>query len=375
MKNTLLGGLTTDEFLENYWQKKPLLIRQGIPGFDGVISRDTLFALARDADVESRLVRRDGDDWEVIDGPQRASDLRGKRRPWTVLVQGVNLWSDAADALMRRFAFIPQTRLDDLMISYATDGGGVGPHVDDYDVFLLQGTGRRRWRIGQSPDRTLIEDAPLKVLRRFVADQEWVLDPGDMLYLPPDWAHEGVALGACMTYSIGFRAPGAQELASEFLAHLQERVSLTGRYCDPDLRAQGNSARIPNAMIDHAQTTLAQIRWQRGDVADFLGCYLTEPKQHVVFNPPSTPLGARAFRRLASALGLRLDRRSLLLFAGDAFFLNGERYGLNACDYAMIASLAEARRIDGSRLDAIGDDTRDMLYQWYLDGFVHANIT
>ena len=375
MKNTLLGGMTTDEFLEHYWQKKPLLIRQAIPGFDGAISRDSLFALARDANVESRLVRRDENDWTVIDGPQRASDLRGKRQPWTVLVQGVNLWSDAADTLMRRFAFIPQTRLDDLMISYATDGGGVGPHVDDYDVFLLQGMGRRRWRIGQSADRTLIEDAPLKVLRHFVADQEWVLDPGDMLYLPPDWAHEGVALGDCMTYSIGFRAPGAQELASEFLAYLQERVSLTGRYCDPDLRAQENSARIPDAMIDQVQTTLAQIRWQRHDVADFLGCYLTEPKQHVVFDPPATPLGARAFRRLASASGLLLDRRSLLLFAGGAFFFNGERYGLNACDHAMIASLADARRIDGSRLDAIGDDTRDMLYQWYLDGFVHANFT
>ncbi len=373
MEDTLLGGLTAEKFLEEYWQKKPLLIRQAIPAFEGVMSRDALFALARHADVESRLVRRDNNDWTVIDGPQRAADLRRKRPPWTVLVQGVNLWSDAANDLMRRFTFIPQARLDDLMISYATDGGGVGPHVDDYDVFLLQGVGRRRWQIGQSPDRTLVEDAPLKVLRHFVADEEWVLEPGDMLYLPPDWAHDGVALGDCMTYSIGFRAPGAQELADEFLDYLQERVSLAGRYCDPGLRAQTNSAAICADMVDQVQASLAQIRWQRGDVADFLGCYLTEPKSNVFFDPPPAPLGERAFQRRVGTSGVQLDRRSILLFERDAFYLNGERYDFAATDHPVIASLAGARRIEGASLDAAGNNARRVLYQWYLDGFIHAN--
>ncbi len=375
MDNALLGGLTTAEFLDRYWQKEPLLIRQAMPGFEGIVGRDELFALARHTDVESRLVRHDGTDWTVIDGPQRAADLRRKRPPWTVLVQGVNLWSDAADALMRRFAFIPQTRLDDLMISYATDGGGVGPHVDDYDVFLLQGAGRRRWQIGRSSDRTLVDDAPLKILRHFTCEHSWVLEPGDMLYLPPDWAHDGVALGECMTYSIGFRAPGAQELAQEFLAFLQEHARFSGRYSDPDLRAQANSAQISAEMIGKVEATLAQIRWQRHDVANFLGCYLSEPKPNVFFEPPNSPLGARALRRRLTACGVRLDRRSIMLFADDAFFLNGEAYPFVASERALIERLADTRRIDGPALEAAADSTHDLIHQWYLDGFVHADRT
>lgn len=154
MTNTLLGGLSAEEFLAEYWQKKPLLVRQAVPGFTGVVTRDEIFQLARDPDVESRYVTHNNRDWEVIHGPQKASDLRNKKRPWTVLVQGLNLFCPDGDALLHRFDFIPQARLDDLMVSYAVDGGGVGPHFDNYDVFLLQGIGQRRWLISDQEDRT-----------------------------------------------------------------------------------------------------------------------------------------------------------------------------------------------------------------------------
>ncbi|MBP7446780.1 MAG: cupin domain-containing protein, partial [Zoogloea sp.] len=167
MTNTLLGGLTAEEFLAEYWQKKPLLIRQAVPGFTGVASKSELFELARDPEVESRYVTHRDNNWQVIHGPQKAADLKRKAQPWTVLIQGLNLFCPEGDALLHRFDFIPQARLDDLMVSYAVDGGGVGPHFDNYDVFLLQGIGRRRWQISNQEDRRLIEDAPLKILQDF----------------------------------------------------------------------------------------------------------------------------------------------------------------------------------------------------------------
>jgi 50S ribosomal protein L16 3-hydroxylase len=249
----LLGGLTASAFLRKHWQKTPLLVRQAVSGFRGVASRAELFALAGRDDVESRLVRRVRGKWTVAQGPFRAAELRGlPARDWTLLVQGVNLHVAAADTLLRRFAFIPYARLDDVMVSYAAPGGGVGAHIDSYDVFLLQGEGRRRWQVGthrsRPNDRELDPSMPVKILRRFRPDEEYTLDPGDMLYLPPDHAHDGVALDACTTYSIGFRAPSAQELGTAFLDWLRDSIALEGRYADPAPALGTEPARIGDAM-------------------------------------------------------------------------------------------------------------------------------
>ena len=227
---TLLGGLTAEEFLADYWQKKPLLVRGAVPGFSGVPGvggRDDMLALAARDDVESRLVSQAGG-WSLAHGPFSPASLRRRAKPWTVLVQSVNLVSGESDRLMREFDFLPYARLDDLMVSYATDGGGVGPHFDSYDVFLLQGIGRRRWRIGKQRDQRLIDGLPVRILADFRPTHEWLLEPGDMLYLPPEWAHDGIAEGECMTWSIGFRAFPEQELAEQFLMHLQDNVRLDG---------------------------------------------------------------------------------------------------------------------------------------------------
>ncbi len=369
MITTLLGGLSPRQFLEEYWQKKPLLVRQALPGFNGLLSRDELFDLACDPDVESRWVRHDGERWEVEHGPQRRSRLRGKRVPWTVLVQGVNLWLPEGDRLLHSFDFIPQARLDDLMVSYAVDGGGVGPHFDNYDVFLLQGIGKRRWRIGDQKDHNLVEGAPLRILKDFRPIHDWVLEPGDLLYLPPHWAHDGIAQGECMTYSIGFRTPTAQELGAEFLGWLQERVCLDSVYADPDLTLQENSALISEAMVDQVGAMLQAIRWDRSMVADFLGEYLTEPKAHVFFDPPDEPLSAAGFARRLEKAGFALDARSILLFRGARFFINGEALDAPAALHPALAELAHRRRLApaGGHPPALAE----LLYDWYLAGFGH----
>ena len=209
----LLGGLTPAQFMRQYWQKKPLLVRQAIPGFKALLPRADLFALASQEGVESRLVQQTEGAWKFQHGPFTRRALPPLQRPhWTLLVQGVDLHNDSVHALMQQFRFVPDARLDDVMISYASDGGGVGPHFDSYDVFLLQAHGQRRWRIGRQKDLSLRDDVPMKILSHFEPEEDWVLEPGDLLYLPPRWAHDGVAVDACMTYSVGFRAPARRGL-------------------------------------------------------------------------------------------------------------------------------------------------------------------
>ena len=372
MKTQLLGGISPRQFLEEYWQKKPLLIRQAIPGFTGVLDLDDLFELACDEDVESRLIRHDAKGWQVSRGPQRASALKNRKQPWTVLVQGLNLWVREADALLHRFDFIPQARLDDLMVSFATDGGGIGAHFDSYDVFLLQGFGQRRWRIGDQSEHRLIEGAPLKLIADFRPTEEWVLEPGDMLYLPPRFAHEGTAIGECTTYSIGFRAPQAQELGSEFLGWLGERIRLEGMYTDPDLALQDNSAEISDAMIDRVADMLRQIHWSRDDIAGFLGHYLSEPKPQVFFVPPDEPLSHKRFAKLVTEHGFALDPGTLLLFHGEHFHLNGEAMDVCAATRTGLAALAHARRVGG---DTVAEGPfLDCLYGLYLDGLGQPDL-
>jgi 50S ribosomal protein L16 3-hydroxylase len=335
------------------------------------VSREALFELACDGDVESRYVRYNpntpGSTWALERGPQTRARLRGKREPWTVLVQGLNLWVPEGDALLHRFDFIPQARLDDLMVSYAIDGGGVGPHFDDYDVFLLQGIGKRRWQIADQTDRSLVEDAPLRILKHFEPAHDWVLEPGDMLYLPPHWAHNGTAIGECTTYSIGFRSPTAQELGSQFLGWMQERLRLDGLYADPDLELQSDSALIGNAMIDQIEGMIARIRWDRRDIAAFVGEYLTEPKSHVFFDPPEEPVDRRTFGRAVAAGGYVLDARSLLLWSEAGFFLNGEAIEFPASDRASVTELANRRRLPPA--SGYSRSLLDLLHGWYEDGF------
>jgi len=366
----LLGGHTTSAFLRRYWHKEALLVGGAIAGFPALLTREQLFGLAARGDVQSRLVERARGRYTQHDGPFRRARLaRLPARNWTLLVQGVNLHDDAADALLRRFAFIPYARLDDLMISYAAPGGGVGPHFDSYDVFLLQAAGRRRWRYGRQQDMRLLPDAPLRILRHFTPQHDVTLAAGDMLYLPPGYAHDGVALDECMTCSIGFRAPAHQELAEAFVDHLRDTLDVPGRYADPDLRSTRTPARIDAHMQRRVAQALAAIRWNRDEVARFLGRHLTEPKAEVVFTWGGDRTRA-AFARRIARVGVALDRRTQLLYDDARCYMNGEDAPMPASAATALAQLADRRALAAEACVALSPETIDLLYDWHRHGFL-----
>lgn len=368
-KNTLLGKLTPAQFLRDYWHKKPLLIRQAIPGFKPFLSRDALFKLAADEDVESRLITHIKQQWGMQTGPfDTLPPLKQKK--WTLLIQGVNLHDDQAEQLLRQFNFIPDARLDDLMISYATPEGGVGPHFDSYDVFLLQAYGQRRWQIGTQKNLAIIEGMPLKILKDFQPDQEFVLVPGDMLYLPPQYAHDGVALDECMTYSIGFRAPSYQELGESFLQFMADSVELPGRYADPDLTVQKRPAEISNSMLTKIVSELNKIKFTKEDITIFIGEYLSEPKPNVFFDAPNRPVSINSFTKHAAKHGLVLSRKTQMLYRGKYIFINGESFVAAHLDKNILNKLADTRRLDAHDFALASDDVLESLYTWHQDGWI-----
>jgi 50S ribosomal protein L16 3-hydroxylase len=364
------GRLSTESFMRRHWQKRPLLARGAFAGFADPMPPAEVLALAESPDAESRLVLRKGARWSLEHGPFTRSRLR--RLPatdWTVLVQDTNHFSAAADALLSRFAFVPHARVDDLMVSYAVAGGTVGPHVDSYDVFLLRGSGRRRWQISRQRDLDFVPGLPLKILARFEPEQEWVLEAGDMLYLPPDVAHYGIAESECLTWSIGLRAPSDAQFAAGFLDHLGEQLDLSGQYRDPGLRPARHPGSIPAEMLAHVERVLARIRWTDRDAREFTGRFLSEPKPHVHFPPPAQALSRKEFERAALRRGLALDRRARFLFSGRMFFMNGEVARPDAASARVMRLLADRRRLDrGASAPAA---FWDVAHQWHACGYVH----
>jgi 50S ribosomal protein L16 3-hydroxylase len=368
-KLQLLGNITPAQFLREYWHKKPLLIRNAIPGFKPLIKLEALADMASQNHVESRLITHFDGEWEMQHGPLAALPSR-EQKPWTVLVQGANLYHAGADALLRQFRFVPDARLDDLMISYATDGAGVGPHFDSYDVFLLQAHGKRRWRIGPQKDLSLVEGMPLKILKNFKPQEEFVLEAGDMLYLPPHYAHDGVAMGECMTYSIGFRSPSYQELGEAFLQFMADSIDLPGRYADPALEVAKNPAEIPRTMLATIADELNKVRFTEDDVAIFLGEHLSEPKHNVFFTGPAKPLTMGRFAEAAAKRGVALSLKTLMLYRGKHVFINGESFDVGRADKVVLDALANERKLPGAALAGASDDVMEALYTWYQDGWI-----
>ncbi len=365
---SLLGGLSPQQFVKRHWQKKPLLVRQAWPGVQPPVSRAELFELAGQDDVESRLVlqQEGAPAWQLRRGPFQRRQLPAlKRAGWSLLVQGLDLHVQQAHEMLSRFRFLPDARLDDLMISYATDGGGVGPHLDSYDVFLLQVHGRRRWRIGPVADDTLIDGLPVRILRNFHAQQEWVLEPGDLLYLPPRWGHDGVAEGECMTCSIGFRVPQLQALASELLARLAESDDVEGPlYRDPTQPATTQPACIPADLQAFAARAVRQRLQRSQDLNQVLGETLTEPKPLVWFEgAPPVPAGC----------GVQLDRRTRMMYDQTNVYINGESFRARGRDARWMAQLADQRGLAADQLQHLSPGARELLDEWVTSGWVRAS--
>ena len=369
----LLGGLSADAFLRDYWQKKPLLIRNAIADFTGPLTKGEVLALAGREEAESRLIRCDADNWQLEHGPFSPRDFRRKKNGlWTVLVQDVQHFSHEAHDLLSRFNFIPQARIDDLMVSYAVPGAGVGAHVDSYDVFLLQGMGERRWQISSQQDLRLKPDLSVKVLSHFEPTEDFVLNTGDMLYLPPNIAHNGIAQTECMTWSIGFRAPAKQEMSGAFLDYLRDTLELSGQYADPGLKATCHPAMIDNALQGRITKMLKDMQVRSRDGATirrFTGSYLTEPKAHVIFDPPETPLAGRAFRKMALRHGLELDLKTRMLYDEEHVFINGEVHTPTGQLRAVLNELADQRSISAITFTKLAPGASPaFLYERYCEG-------
>ncbi|MDE2080867.1 MAG: cupin domain-containing protein [Burkholderiales bacterium] len=363
----LLGGLSPARFMARHWQKQPLLVRQAWPGVQPPLGRAALFALAARDDVESRLVVREAGVWRVRQGPlpRRALPPLG-RAGWTLLVQGLDGHVEAAHEMLARFRFVPDARLDDLMVSWASDGGGVGPHVDSYDVFLLQVQGRRRWRVGRVRDPAFEPDAPLKLLRHFEPSDDWLLEPGDMLYLPPRWGHDGVAVGGdCVTCSIGFRAPAADELARELLLRLADAIDAPGAlYRDPAQAATATPGAVPAPLRAFAQAALARCLADPQALARALGEVLTEPKPQVWFQA-----GVRT-----PAAGLALDRATRMLYDERHVFINGEAFAASGRDARLLRRLADERRLGAPAVAGFSAPAHTLLAEWLQAGWLHGAL-
>jgi 50S ribosomal protein L16 3-hydroxylase len=369
----LLGGLSPAEFARRHWQRRPLLVRQAIPGVKPPLDRRRLLALSRCDDVPSRLVMRDpaaaggAAAWRLQHGPFPSRGLPPITQPgWTLLVQELDLHVPAARALLDRFRFLPDARLDDLMASYATDGGGVGPHSDSYDVFLLQVAGRRRWRVGRVRDAALVADAPLKLLARFEPQHEWLLEPGDMLYVPPRWGHEGIAQGECITCSIGYRAPARIGLGIDLLhrmADAAEPPDDDALYRDAGTAATDTPGAIPPGLQAFAADAVARLLADPHALARALGERLSEPARNVTFDRAGA---------LPAASALHLDRRTRMVYDRLHVFINGEALRASGRDAKLMRELADRRRLDARSVAKASPAARESLAQWAQDGWLHA---
>jgi 50S ribosomal protein L16 3-hydroxylase len=374
----LLGGLSPTQFMRRHWQKKPLLVRQAWPGVQAPIDRSALFDLAAAEGVESRLLTAFDGSWKLRHGPFSRRQIPPVKKPhWTLLLQGLDLHWQPAHAMLQAFRFLPEARLDDLMISYASDGGGVGPHLDSYDVFLLQVHGQRRWRIGPVADRSLVPGLPVRILANFEPTEEYLLEPGDMLYLPPLWGHDGVAEGECMTCSIGFRAASETTLAQELLHQIADDMEPpaadatgheTGRnarriYRDAAQPATANPGRLPDGLRAFARAALQRALRDAGAVDRALGSLMTEPKPQVWFDTGAPlPAGSAAV----------LDRRSRMAYDDAHVFINGEAFRAGGRDARLMRQLADARRLTAAEVARLSADARALLDDWAEAGWVQA---
>jgi 50S ribosomal protein L16 3-hydroxylase len=367
----LLGKLSPDAFMRLHWQRKPLLVRQAIPSFKPLLSRDELFALAAAEDVQSRLIERTrAGKWRVSHGPfDDAKPLpAAASRQWTVLVQGVNLYHAGVAQLMRQFRFVPDARLDDVMISYACKGGGVGAHLDSYDVFLLG-------PLKTAQQRALVTGAPLKLLANFEPVQSFDLEPGDMLYLPPGYGHDGVAMSdECMTYSIGFRAPSAGELLAQLLERMAEQVrssdALATLYQDRAQPATAKPAQLPQDLMKFVQGAWAHAKPSAALIEQAVGEYLSEPKLHVWFDAPDNANWSAAAR-----CGVRLSDKTQLLIGRQACYINGERIDGQAGARAWWMRLATSRWASAAEIADAPADVQTQLREWLEAGWVECNDT
>ena len=361
----------TEDFLANTWQRKPLLIRNAVTGWEPPIDANDLAGLSCEDGVTARLVQQDRSNWTVRTGPFDESEfVQLGESDWTLLVQDVDKWSPECARLLDAFGFLPSWRIDDIMVSYAAPGGSVGPHVDHYDVFLLQAAGQRKWLIDQSgaPDLSFREDLELRILQSFTPTDEWILEPGDMLYLPPGVPHHGIGMDDCMTWSIGLRAPGR----GEFLRGLADRLALSlpesQRYTDPGRPQPGKRGELSPFDIERVRTLLTEVLLQADDgvFTDALAGFLTE------YQLPEDPdhdicHDGRIARVVMPSSWSRWIYREVS--PGHArVYVNGDVYAVTT---ATARKIVDERRLDTEEMN---NNDRRVVEQWWSDRLILSAV-
>ncbi|MDB4944890.1 MAG: hypothetical protein JWP97_4424 [Labilithrix sp.] len=361
-----LLGMPLARFMREHWQKKPLLVRGAIPGLRDPLTPDELGGLACEDGVESRIVRERGGarPWEVTYGPQ-AEEIFATlpERGWTILVQELNRWVPDAALLLEQFSFVPNVRVDDVMVSYAAPGGSVGPHLDSYDVFLVQGMGKRRWQYGTKPakDRAFREGLELRILERFVPDVDEVLGPGDLLYLPPGFAHHGTAVTPCFTYSVGFRSPGLGEMWRSFGAHRARHFAgADALLVDPPLAPAENPGAIPEALLARVREAIRALDTSDDSIDRWFASFATELSPgHELDAPARAPGEAKILERLARNAVVERSEEGRWAYlprrGGLYLYVAGQERAVGRGEAALARHLASARRFPGQELLALAE--------------------
>jgi 50S ribosomal protein L16 3-hydroxylase len=372
-----LGAITPPQFLAEYWQKKPLLIRQAIPNFVSPLSPDELAGLACEAQVESRLIMERGGQkpWQVRHGPFSEQDFAQLPESyWTLLVQEVDRHVPEIADLIDKFSFIPSWRIDDLMISYAVPQGSVGPHTDSYDVFLLQAYGTRRWQISSQVSE-LLPDLELKILREFTAEQEWVVSPGDLLYLPPGVAHYGVALDDCMTFSIGFLAPSHTDMLNDYVTFALNQLDENIRYSDPELQQQPNFGEISAQTIAKIKQVIHSLPKDDHSIQQWFGRFVTQTRSGIQLDTPEVEYTAHSWLLELQHCHLRRAARMAFIPNPDnvILFVEGQAITLPKSNAALAALLTQQRDFTHQDLKKFLNDNFvvKLLIEMTNDGFLY----
>lgn len=374
-----LGNISQQTFMEEYWQKKPLLIRQAFPDFESPITADELAGLACEEEVNSRIVmEKDGEHpWFPIFGPMNDEIYSSMPEThWSLIVNDLEKYLPELSWIIDSFRFIPEWRLDDLMISYAADHGSVGPHIDLYDVFILQGQGKRRWQINSQEvtEENQIEETPLRIQKDFQAEEEWIIEPGDMLYLPPGVSHHGVSLGESLSYSIGFRATSHADLVNEFIGHITQNLSPKLTYQDPDQRIQQHPNEIKQDALERVTEIFKEyLQPNHPELQRWFGCFVSDTKASIATEPENEISSIEELKDLTSTGTLSRHPASRFAFAQNPentlLFIDGEDYEVNP-DFAK--SLCKQRQIDLDELLAIAaKDELQLMVDLYNSGKVY----
>jgi len=379
----ILGGISKEQFLKEYWQKKPLLIRQAYPDFEPLIPADELAGMSLEEEIESRIILENGPDspWQLLSGPFE-EDTFGTlpEDKWTLLIQGVDQWVPEAADLLQDFNFIPNWRIDDLMISFATDGGSVGPHYDQYDVFLLQAEGQREWRIGQmcSEQDEFLKETKLRLLAKFEETERWVLEPGDMLYLPPRLAHYGISQGNGQTYSIGFRAPSQSELMHSLVDQIDASSNEDQRYGDPDLALQENSGEISEAALQQVRDFMTQALADPVLLSDTIGKLMTESKYAQEVDQEDDKKGSNYdltdLKYDLQAVDIQREIQSRFAYNSNqtdiSFYAGGKVYPISNSNIELLQYLTKQRKYNGRQLQSFCSDrdNEKLLLSLWKDG-------